>query len=63
MKTNTQRNDSNDSRERRRWVLAAALGAMIPIVGQITTIQADEPFGHHNQYYEEDAWWDVSEWR
>ncbi|WP_372897927.1 hypothetical protein [Stieleria sp.] len=62
MKTNTQRNDSNDSRERRRWVLAAALGAMIPIAGQIPTIQADEPFGHHNQYYEEDAWWDVSEW-
>ncbi|PAY18676.1 hypothetical protein CKO51_15220 [Rhodopirellula sp. SM50] len=60
--TNTPQHESNDSRSRRRWVLAAALGAMIPIAGQIPTIQADEPFGHHTQYYEDDAWWDVSEW-
>ncbi|WP_259635090.1 hypothetical protein [Stieleria sedimenti] len=62
MNTNTPRNDSDDSRARRRWVLAAALSAMIPIAGQIPTIQADEPFGHHTRYYEDDAWWDVSEW-
>ncbi len=57
-----QRNIPTKSRTRRRWVLAIALGAMTPVAGLLSQASADEEFGSNTPYYEDDAWYDVSEW-
>lgn len=49
------------ARARSRRVLAIALGAITPLAGGLATTHAQE-FGSNTRAYEDDAWYDVSEW-
>ncbi|QDV69240.1 hypothetical protein Poly24_29550 [Rosistilla carotiformis] len=48
--------------KRRRWVLALAIGTFTPFAVAPQVRAADQEFGDNTPYYEDDAWYDVSEW-
>lgn len=45
---------------KKRMMLAAALSAAVAL--PITCVRADNEFGANTPFYEDDAWYDVSEW-
>jgi len=55
-------NKNLQSKRRRRMVLAAALGLCIPTATTVNIVQADDEWEESTRYYEDDAWYDVSEW-
>ncbi|TWU08495.1 hypothetical protein [Stieleria varia] len=58
----TTRMDHTRTKAHRRWVLAIALGVMTPLAGQHPSAAADNEFPSNTPYYEDDAWYDISEW-
>ena len=48
------------TKRNKRMMLAAAIGAAMAF--PVATLQADDEFGDNTPYYEDDAWYDVSEW-
>ncbi|EMI56373.1 hypothetical protein [Rhodopirellula sallentina] len=56
----TQQNTTTAAR--RRLFVAIMLGSLTPVAGGLATAHADNEFGSNTPYYEDDAWYDVSEW-